>query len=257
MPWPRGTGGALLLAATGAVVVAGLYRPATRAPLIAAALIAALIQMPVRSLTSAWPPAATVLLVACDVGQGDGLFIPLGGSRAIVVDTGPEPLAIDRCLRQFGIDDITLLVLTHFHDDHVGGITVRCTVAGWSGSSRARWPNRSRDTGRSPRRSPAGGAGARWRGPARCSRRDRLGSTCSARRGRTTAPDPTRTTPRSCCAITVRGVRLLMTGDAEVEAQNAMLAAGVDLRADVLKVPHHGSAYSARPSSRPCTRGWR
>ena len=31
---------------------------------------------------------------------------------------------------------------------------------------------------------------------------------------------------------------------AELEAQSALVAAGVDLRADVLKVPHHGSAYS-------------
>jgi competence protein ComEC len=38
------------------------------------------------------------------------------------------------------------------------------------------------------------------------------------------------------------GVRILMTGDLEPESQRAVLAAGSDLRADVLKVPHHGSA---------------
>src|SRR5581483_6122009 len=42
----------------------------------------------------------------------------------------------------------------------------------------------------------------------------------------------------------VHGVRILLPGDAEIEAQDALLDAGVDLRADVLKVPHHGSAYS-------------
>ena len=42
----------------------------------------------------------------------------------------------------------------------------------------------------------------------------------------------------------VDGVRILLTGDAEIEAQQALLDSGVDLRADVLKVPHHGSAYS-------------
>jgi competence protein ComEC len=42
----------------------------------------------------------------------------------------------------------------------------------------------------------------------------------------------------------VGGVRILLTGDAEIEEQQALLDSGADLRADVLKVPHHGSAYS-------------
>ena len=42
----------------------------------------------------------------------------------------------------------------------------------------------------------------------------------------------------------VDGVRIMLPGDAEVEAQQALLDSGADLRADVLKVPHHGSAYS-------------
>jgi competence protein ComEC len=42
--------------------------------------------------------------------------------------------------------------------------------------------------------------------------------------------------------VTVRGVRLLLTGDVEPPGQQAILATGADLRADVLKVPHHGSA---------------
>ena len=38
--------------------------------------------------------------------------------------------------------------------------------------------------------------------------------------------------------------RVLLTGDVELAAQADLLAEGVDLRADVLKVPHHGSRYS-------------
>ena len=34
---------------------------------------------------------------------------------------------------------------------------------------------------------------------------------------------------------------MLLTGDVEPEAQRDLLDRGVDLRADVLKVPHHGS----------------
>ena len=42
--------------------------------------------------------------------------------------------------------------------------------------------------------------------------------------------------------LEVDGVRFLLTGDVEPEAQRAILRSGVDLRTDVLKVPHHGSA---------------
>ena len=41
--------------------------------------------------------------------------------------------------------------------------------------------------------------------------------------------------------VTVRGVRVLLTGDLGAEAEARLVAGGVDLRADVLKVPHHGS----------------
>ena len=36
---------------------------------------------------------------------------------------------------------------------------------------------------------------------------------------------------------------MLLTGDIEPEAQQALLRSGAGLRADVLKVPHHGSRY--------------
>jgi competence protein ComEC len=40
----------------------------------------------------------------------------------------------------------------------------------------------------------------------------------------------------------VRGVRVLLTGDVGAEAQQRILRSDVEVSADVLKVPHHGSA---------------
>lgn len=48
-------------------------------------------------------------------------WLPHDGT-ALVVDTGPEPQAIDRCLTDLGVRRIPLLVLTHFHADHVDGL---------------------------------------------------------------------------------------------------------------------------------------
>ena len=36
---------------------------------------------------------------------------------------GPDPVAEDKCLRNLGITDIPLLILSHFHADHVGGLS--------------------------------------------------------------------------------------------------------------------------------------
>ena len=57
-------------------------------------------------------------------------------------------------------------------------------------------------------------------------------------------PDATvRTTHRSDYeAVTIGSVALVVTGDLETDGQDRAVTAGLDLRADVLKVAHHGSA---------------
>ena len=81
-----------------------------------------IIQLPVRAVTSGWPAPGWVF-VACDVGQGDGLVLAAGPGRAVVIDSGPDPVAMSRCLDDLGITDVPLLVFSHYHLDHVGGIT--------------------------------------------------------------------------------------------------------------------------------------
>jgi competence protein ComEC len=40
-------------------------------------------------------------------------------------------------------------------------------------------------------------------------------------------------------------IAVLLTGDLEQSAENALIESGVNLRAEVLKVPHHGSKTSS------------
>ena len=68
-------------------------------------------------------PAGDWQVAQCDVGQGDSLVLNLREDRAIVIDVGPEPVAVDRCLKDLGIKEIPLLILSHFHADHVGGLS--------------------------------------------------------------------------------------------------------------------------------------
>jgi competence protein ComEC len=86
-------------------------------------------------------PGGDWQIANCDVGQGDSMVVNLGSHRAIVIDTGPDPIAEDRCLHQLGIKTIELLILTHVHADHVGGVDGalrdRTVMAQWFGNIRA------------------------------------------------------------------------------------------------------------------------
>lgn len=243
LPWPSGIEGALILLLVTLCVVVLARRPRYRVPLVAVAATALVVQIPARSLTSGWPPAGEVF-VACDVGQGDALVLPVGAGSAVVVDTGPDPVAVDRCLRDQNIREVRLLVLTHYHLDHVGGIV---------GVLHDRWVRRVIV---GPLDEPLSGVrlvAAALRPAQLVVERATPGASFHVGDvtldvlGPARAFHGTRSDPNNSSVVmraTVRGVRVLLAADAEIEAQQQLLATGVDLRADVLKVPHHGSAYS-------------
>lgn len=59
----------------------------------------------------------------CDVGQGDAIVLKVATNSAIVIDTGPDPKKMDQCLKSLSISEIPLLIITHPHADHVGGLS--------------------------------------------------------------------------------------------------------------------------------------
>lgn len=84
--------------------------------------IIALVLILALSWMQRWP-AGEWQVANCDVGQGDSLVINLGNHRAIVIDVGPDPVLEDRCLKALGVNQIPLMILSHFHADHVGGLS--------------------------------------------------------------------------------------------------------------------------------------
>jgi len=191
----------------------------------------------------------------CNVGQGDGLVINLGDSSAIVIDVGPDSKLIDGCLKDLGITKIPLLVLSHFHADHVHGLDG--ALAGRRVSNI--WvtnygePKSERDTallliGNIP--SHVASVGERFdfqsaKGAV---------SISVLWPGKTieefaAIPGDGSSINNSSIAllITVGSLRIFSAGDLEPPAQEAMMAGSKIGAVDIYKVSHHGSSYQYPP----------
>jgi competence protein ComEC len=243
VPWPDGTGGGLLLVVVGATLWLLARGRRARALLAGAGLICGLVQVPLRAATSAWPPPRWAF-VACDVGQGDGLVLRAGPGAAVVIDTGPDPVLMQRCLDSLGITEVPLLAVTHDHLDHLGGLAA--VFRGRRVGAVVTGPLAEPATGAAALQEQARAHRLVVRVPAPATAL-RVGAVRLDVLGPASAFTGTRSDPNNSSLVlraTVQGMRILLPGDAEVEAQHALLQAGIDLRADVLKVPHHGSAYS-------------
>ncbi len=192
--------------------------------------------------TIGWPPDDWVLAM-CDVGQGDALVLNAGEETAVVVDAGPDPSRVDGCLDDLGITRIPLLVLTHFHADHVDGLSgvMQGRKVGEVDGSSLLEPAAGV-------RSVASVVGAPTN-PSSYGVTRRVGEVTL----QTLWPppggavgDPEESAPNNASVVVlaqVHGVRILLTGDVEPSAQAALARNLVGLQVDVLKVPHHGSRH--------------
>ncbi|MDG4796127.1 ComEC/Rec2 family competence protein [Micromonospora sp. WMMD1082] len=244
LPWPGGVSGALLLAALTVALLVAVRRPVVRRLVAVCTVAVVLGTVPVRVIAPGWPPTGWVV-TACAVGQGDTVLLPVAAGRAVVVDAGPDPAAADACLRRLGVRRVPLLVVSHFHVDHTGGVAGVFRGRRVDAVLTPQWPEPAVGRGlvhttAAAHGTPVTDAPAGWR--------YRAGAVDLVVIGPPYPMRGTRSDPNNNSLVllaTVAGVRILLTGDAETEEQQALrehlpLPA---LRADVLKIPHHGSAY--------------
>ena len=172
-------------------------------------------------------------------------MLSAGAAGVVVVDAGPDPRLMDRCLRRLGVHKVVMVVLSHFHADHVEGLpgvlrgrrvgeivvgpygepaAERARVLRWAAAARV--PVRVVTVGEQVSVGPLA-----WRvlWPRRVIE------------GEGSAPN----NASIVMLVHVAGVRLLLCGDVEPPAQRALLETWAARPVDVLKVAHHGSAYQS------------
>ncbi|MEG3631397.1 ComEC/Rec2 family competence protein [Streptomyces poriticola] len=251
--WPGTWGGAALLTlATVAVLLVGrrLLRHPWWCGVCAALLTLAVVQPPpLGRVIVGWPPPGW-RLVMCDVGQGDALVLAAGRGAGVVVDAGPDPELVDHCLRSLGITRVPLVVLTHFHADHVAGLpgVLRGRAIGAIETTNLEEPAGQADFVRS--RAAERGIPVRHAAAGEVRRAGPLSWEVVWPPGTAGPPPALGAEEPNDASVTLlvrtAGMRLLLLGDLEPPAQRALArspAAEALKGVDVVKVAHHGSAH--------------
>ncbi|MGH9168488.1 MAG: ComEC/Rec2 family competence protein, partial [Acidimicrobiia bacterium] len=225
-PWPQ-------LEWTGMAAAAGALALSTRRrlrPLVAVAGAGALLV----ALVVAGRPPGVPTVVFFDVGQGDAALLwgPLG--EAILIDGGPDPGHVLDELRGRGLRDLELVVLSHPHEDHAGGLVAvlsglsvgRVWHPGWEGEALDEVVEAARREG-VPVEVPSPG----WRARIGAFSIEVLGPT-----RRYASPND----QSLVLLVEAEGLSVLFPGDIEAIAQREL----GPISADILKVPHQGAATS-------------
>jgi competence protein ComEC len=201
------------------------------------------------------PPGSTEWL-AWDVGQGAASSLITPGGKVLVMDV-PGPVGsrhnggtkVAAGLRALGLAHVDVLALSHAQADHMGGAErllaqERRVAALWLADVPANHAHPALT--RLVRRVEAGGGRVRW-----LARGDHLGFADWDVRvlwpPRGFAPSSANDTSLVLSVGHAGFGRLLWPGDAEAEAERAMLAGGIG-RHRAMLMPHHGSRTSSTPA---------
>ena len=177
-----------------------------------------------------------------DVQHADCIFLACDGQYAIVDAAFPETGdRIVSYLKDQGVTELDLVVGTHPHGDHIGGLPTVLdafpTDTVWTSQLPYTNDYVSNFTAAAQRN------GAEFSQP-RPGETFQLGSATIDVIGPLNLKYEDANDLSLVLRVTYGNTRFLLTGDMEEVAEKELVEAGVDLKADVLKVGHHGSSSS-------------
>jgi len=177
-------------------------------------------------------------ITVLDVGQGDSIFITTPQGRNILIDTGDGKTQLSKLLLGMGIAKLDLLILTHSHADHVGGVE---ELKKWILIDEIYVPaNRSEPVfdSLSAKRIAAGNY---------LSVEENMSlSFLNPQNAAITTSDETSANDNSVVALLTFGnFDMLLTGDIGKETEGILLENHMPQHIEVLKVAHHGSNESS------------
>lgn len=230
----------LLLLLTGCTT-APIATDATLAPTTAPTETVAVTE-PAETEAPTEPPREGLTVHFVDVGQADGFLLECGGEYAVI--DGGYPAGGDKMVEymtDLGVEEVELMVATHMHGDHIGGLP---TVLDAFPTENV-WSNPATFTNGYV--SEFLNAVAAQRIPLYT---PQIGEVFELGDATITVLGPVRTNYEDLndtslvLMVQYGDIRFLFAGDMESVAEKDLLDRGTDLKADVLKVGHHGS-YSS------------
>ncbi len=182
-----------------------------------------------------------------DVGQGDSIFIEFPQGGTMLIDAGEQDEGDDvlSYIKRKGYEKLDYVVCTHPHADHIGGMSTVIKNLDVGTVYMPRVYHESRTYERLLETIRAKNLSVK-----------------KAKYGATLSPEPDVTLEflapiggeyqekndhSAVIRLSYGNRRFLFTGDAEAVSEEEMLALGLDVSADVLKVGHHGSDSSTKP----------
>lgn len=195
---------------------------------------------------SAAAESAPFSMHVLDVGKADSIYIHCGDAN-ILVDAGTNDrgAAVSEYLKRQGVQKLDLVVATHPHDDHIGGMdTVLRTFPVEQFIMPVLPPDKTpADASCQALLKVMGEKGMKVK-PAVAGDALTLGGCQIEILGPLSVYDDMNDNS-VVLRVTYGGKRFLLMGDAGKSAEKDILSADSDLSADVLKVGHHGSTTAS------------
>ena len=235
------------------ILACGILRRMRLGVAIAALVALMAVVMAVAPFAPRLPPGLSATIL--DVGQGDSIFVAFPDGRTLLVDGGPRSVrwdtgaeVVEPFLWSLGLHRIDAVLLTHAHNDHLGGLgavvqdfrpgEVWVTASLPTDAPTTAFVREVRQEGARLRRTVAGDA-----------------YLAGAARLQVLLPAPSYHAgpqPSNDDSMVVRvsegNASLLLEGDAEAVGEHWMVDHETDLASTVLKVGHHGSKTSSTPA---------